>query len=91
MELILDIETAPGVETLTPSISGITEDDNKYSIIVGAAITAGVETAQVYPGLLTVAAPFGTVGKLLPKRWQAEVVHSASSAWTYKLWANLYK
>ncbi|MEE8115347.1 MAG: hypothetical protein V3T23_13465 [Nitrososphaerales archaeon] len=86
----LDVATDPGnSETLQLKIQFKEESiSNNYVVVLddGANVTPGERTVLLNTGIGVAAEEVDTVvGYNLPRRWRAQVIHSASGTWNYSL------
>lgn len=89
LTVILDVTTAPGVDTVTVAIQGKDPVSLKYyTILTGAAVSAtGTTTYSVCPGITATANV--SASAMLPKTWRVNVTHSAGTTFAYSLGYNL--
>ena len=89
LTVILDVTTAPGVDTVTVAIQGKDTVSGKYyTLLTGAAVSAtGTTTYKVCPGIT--AAANAAVADMLPRTWRANVTHSAGTSFVYSLGFNI--
>lgn len=92
-DFILNITTAPGVQTVTYAVQGLVDGDKTlatwYTILTSAAFAAtGTNVISIYPGLAAVANV--SANALVPGVFRLAFTHSGGSNFTYSCSCNLH-
>jgi hypothetical protein len=91
--LILNVVTAPGVQTLQLALEAKDPASNAYITLatLPASVLTGVFTLLAYPGAVSASLLTGVLGIPLPLTWRARTIHSAGGTWNYSLGALLLR
>lgn len=91
--LILNVITAPGVQTLQLTLETKDPASNAYVTLITLAASAatGIFTLLAYPGAVSASLITGVLGIPLPLTWRARVIHSGAGTWNYSLGALLLR
>lgn len=89
VHIAFDLTVVPGGDTVTPILQAKDPVSGKYyDLLVGPAlIAAGLVILKLYPGITPSA--LATASDILPRIWRVRVEHSAASAFTYSIGANV--
>lgn len=91
--LILNVVTAPSIQTLQLALEAKDPASNAYVTLatLPASALTGIFTLLAYPGAVSASLLTGVLGIPLPLTWRARTIHSAGGTWNYSLGALLLR